>query len=151
MNGMNGGKDKYILLIEDNMDDVSLVQRAMKKNHIANEMLVARDGEEALEFLLRDGELQGKKMTTLPVVTLLDIKMPKIDGLEVLREVRATERIKLMPVVVLTSSSEQQDLIESYKLGANSYVRKPVDFDQFLEAAKQLGLYWIVLNEPSSS
>jgi two-component system, response regulator len=147
---MNAQKSKHILLVEDNEDDVLLVERAMKKNHIVNEIRVARDGEEALEYLFHNGELQGKKMVNLPVVTLLDIKMPKVDGLEVLREIRGSEKTNLIPVVVLTSSSEQQDLIESYKLGANSYVRKPVDFDRFLEASKQLGLYWIVLNEPAS-
>lgn len=148
---MNPVKGKYILLVEDNGDDILLIKRAMSKNRILNEMIVARDGEEALDFLLHGGALQGKTMTNLPVVTLLDIKMPKVDGLEVLRQIRALEDTKLMPVVILTSSSEQQDLVESYKLGANSYVRKPVDFDQFLEAAKQLGLYWIVLNEPMTS
>jgi two-component system, response regulator len=145
---MNGTKGKYILLAEDNEDDILLVQRAFEINHITNELLVARDGDEALDFLYRSGDLQGKKMANLPVVTLLDIKMPKVDGLEVLREIRGHQVTRLMPVVVLTSSSEQQDMIESYKLGANSYVRKPVDFDQFLGAAQQLGLYWMVLNEP---
>jgi two-component system response regulator len=145
---MKGTEEKYFLLAEDNKDDVLLIKRAMTKGNILNEMVVARDGEEALEFLFNQGELQGKKMTRLPVVVLLDIKMPKVDGLEVLQRIRAEEKTKLLPVVILTSSSEQRDMIESYKLGANSYIRKPVDFDQFLEAAKQLGLYWLVLNEP---
>jgi len=134
-------KEKTILLVEDNPDDVELTLRALKKNNIANEVIVARDGQEALDFLL------GQDGRDLPEVVLLDLKLPKVDGLEVLRRVRDKERTKLLPVVVLTSSNEDRDIVSSYNLGANSYIRKPVDFEQFIEAVKQLGLYWLVLNE----
>jgi two-component system response regulator len=137
---------KSILLVEDNPDDEELTVVALRKSHIANEVVVARDGEEALDYLFATGPHVGS--TFLPAVILLDLKLPKIDGLEVLRRLRANERTRRIPVVVLTSSKEQEDVVESYNLGANSYVRKPVDFDQFLEASKQLGLYWLVLNEP---
>jgi CheY-like chemotaxis protein len=133
---------KYILLIEDNLDDEALTLRALKKNNIANEIVTARDGAEALELLL------GKDAKQPPALVLLDLKLPKVDGLEVLRRIRADKRTALVPVVILTSSKEEQDLIASYKLGANSYIRKPVDFNQFVEAVKHLGLYWLVLNEP---
>jgi two-component system, response regulator len=129
---------RRILLVEDNPDDVELTIRAFKKNNIANDIVVARDGAEALE------QLQAAE---LPAVVLLDLKLPKVDGLEVLRRVRANERTALLPVVILTSSREERDLVSGYSLGANSYVRKPVDFAEFLEAVKQLGLYWLVLNE----
>jgi len=134
--------NKKILLVEDNPDDVALTLRALKKNNIANEVIVAKDGIEALDYLL------GDNATSVPAVILLDLKLPKIDGLEVLERLRKDERTKFAPVVVLTSSKEEQDLVRSYKLGANSYIRKPVDFIQFSEAVRQLGLYWLVLNEP---
>lgn len=132
--------DKTILLVEDNPDDVTLTQRALGKHKLANRLVVARDGVEALEHLF-DRERH------LPEVVLLDLKLPRIDGLEVLRRVRADARTRLVPVVVLTSSDEERDMVASYELGANSYVRKPVDFEQFVEAARQLGLYWLVLNK----
>ncbi len=140
--------DKIILLVEDNADDEILTLRAMKKNNIGNEVIVARDGVEALDYLFRTGPYEGKILSEMPQVVLLDLKLPKLDGLEVLRRLRADERTKLLPVVILTSSNEEQDRITGYALGANSYVRKPVDFKQFMEAARQLGLYWLVLNEP---
>lgn len=133
---------KTILLVEDNPDDEALTLRALKKNNIMNEVVVARDGEEALAYLTT-----GPGSRELPQIVLLDLKLPKLDGLEVLRSIRATDWTRRLPVVVLTSSREERDLIASYNLGANSYVRKPVDFGQFLEAVKQLGLYWLVLNE----
>jgi len=140
--------DKIILLVEDNPDDEKLTLRALHKNKISNEVVVARDGVEALDYLLGNGSGGGNNLKPLPQVVLLDLKLPKLDGLEVLRRLRAHERTKLLPVVILTSSNEEQDRITGYGLGANSYVRKPVDFNQFMEAARQLGLYWLVLNEP---
>jgi two-component system response regulator len=140
--------DKIILLVEDNPDDEKLTLRALQKNKISNEVVVARDGVEALDYLLGNGSGGGNNLKPLPQVVLLDLKLPKLDGLEVLRRLRAHERTKLLPVVILTSSNEEQDRITGYGLGANSYVRKPVDFNQFIEAARQLGLYWLVLNEP---
>jgi CheY-like chemotaxis protein len=137
-----------ILLVEDNPDDELLTIRALKKNRIYNEVIVAHDGVEALDYLFGTGQYAGRDVSLLPHVVLLDLKLPKIDGLEVLRRLRANPRTRLLPVVVLTSSKEEQDLIASYELGANSYVRKPVDFMQFVEAVRQLGLYWLVLNEP---
>ena len=140
-------KNKVILLVEDNPDDEALTLRALKKNNIKNEVVVARDGAEALEFLFGTGKYTGRNTDLIPQVVLLDLKLPKVEGLEVLRQVRADRRTKLLPVVILTSSNEEQDRIQGYDLGANSYVRKPVDFSQFLDAARQLGLYWLVLNE----
>jgi len=139
--------NKIILLVEDNPDDVALTLRALKKNNIANEVIVARDGEQALEFLTATGRYAGSKAANLPEVVLLDLKMPKVSGLEVLRAVRANPATRLLPMVVLTSSAEERDIIASYELGANSYIRKPVDFNQFLEAVRELGLYWLVLNQ----
>ena len=138
---------KIILLVEDNPDDELLAIRALEKNKIMNDMVVARDGAEALDYLFGAGVYTGRDMSVMPQIILLDLKLPKIDGLEVLRRLRKDERTKLLPVVVLTSSKEERDLIESYSLGANSYIRKPVNFAQFTEAIRQLGLYWLVLNE----
>jgi CheY-like chemotaxis protein len=135
-----------ILLVEDNPDDETLTRRALAKNNIQNEVIVARDGAEALDVLFGTGPHAGHP--TAPELILLDLKLPKIDGLEVLRRVRANEGTRLLPVVILTSSREERDLISGYGLGANSYIRKPVDFAQFVEAVRQLGLYWLVLNEP---
>ena len=138
---------KIILLVEDNADDELLTLRALAKNNIMNEVIVVRDGAEALDFLFGQGAYDTRDLQVMPTVTLLDLKLPKIDGLEVLRQVRANERTRLLPIVILTSSKEEQDLLSGYRLGANSYVRKPVDFAQFVDAVRQLGLYWLVLNE----
>ncbi len=142
---------KTILLVEDNPNDEMLTIRALKKNNILNEVIVARDGVQALDYLFAEGEHEGRNMSDQPQVILLDLKLPKIDGLEVLKRIKTDERTKLLPVVVLTTSNEDQDLISSYQLGANSYIRKPVDFDQFIKAVGQLGLYWLVLNEAPPS
>ena len=139
---------KIILLVEDNPDDEELTLLAFKKCNVANEVVVVRDGEEALDYLFGTGAHAGHDLSVMPTVVLLDLKLPKRDGLEVLKCLRANERTRRLPVVILTSSREQQDVVESYNLGANSYVRKPVDFIQFIEATKHLGLYWLVLNEP---
>lgn len=139
---------RTILLVEDNPDDVDLTLRAFKKNNILNEVVVVSDGAMALDYLFGTGTYAGRDMARMPSVVLLDLKLPKVDGLEVLRRLRADERTRLLPVVILTSSKEEQDLINGYKLGANSYIRKPVDFNQFMEAARQLGMYWLVMNEP---
>jgi CheY-like chemotaxis protein len=136
-----------ILLVEDREADVVLTLRAFRKSGIANEIVVVRDGEEALDYLFATGPYAERDASSNPEVILLDINLPKIDGMEVLRRLRADERTRRLPVVVLTSSAEQSDMISSYNLGANSYVRKPVDFDQFVEAGRQLGLYWLLLNE----
>ena len=138
---------KVILLVEDNADDELLTLRALKNNNIRSEVVVARDGVEALEYLWGDGNPGEPSRGRLPEVVLLDLNLPKLDGLEVLRRLRADARTKLVPVVILTSSNEERDRLAGYQLGANSYVRKPVDFEQFSEAARQLGLYWLVLNE----
>jgi CheY-like chemotaxis protein len=143
--------NKTILLIEDNPDDEALTRRALQKNHRIKEVIVAHDGVEALEYLFASGVHAGRDTDMLPQVVLLDLKLPKIDGLEVLRRLRVDERTRLLPVVVLTSSNEEQDLINSYHLGANSYIRKPVDSVQFSEAVRQLELYWLLLNEPPPS
>ncbi len=140
--------DTKILLVEDNPDDVELTLRALQKNNILNEVVIARDGVEALDYLFGTGAHAGRDPTDIPAIVLLDLKLPKVEGLEVLRRLRADTRTELIPVVILTSSKEEQDLINSYKLGANSYVRKPVDFVQFTKAVLQLGLYWLLLNEP---
>jgi len=140
--------DRLILLVEDNADDEVLTVRALKKNNLVNEVVVARDGVEALDYLFGTGAYAGRELSVQPGVILLDLKLPKLDGLGVLRSLRADERTKRLPVVVLTSSKEHQDLLQSYGLGANSYIRKPVDFNQFTESLRQLGLYWLVLNEP---
>lgn len=139
--------EKAILLVEDNFDDEALTLRALKKNNIMNEVVVARDGVEALDYLFATGVHKTRDQKVLPEVVLLDLKLPKLDGLEVLRKIRADRRTKLLPVVILTSSNEDQDRFAGYDLGANSYIRKPVDFNQFIEAVRQLGLYWLVLNE----
>lgn len=141
-------EEKVILLIEDNEDDVELTLRAFKKNLIMNEVVVARDGIEGLDYLFGTGSYSGRDTGILPAVTLLDLKLPKMDGLEVLRRIRADERTRLLPVVILTSSKEEQDRVNSYQNGANSYIRKPVDFNQFAEAVKHVGIYWLLLNEP---
>ena len=141
--------EKTILLVEDNGDDEALMLRALKKNGIANEIIVARDGAEALEYLLGTGN-DGENKIELPELILLDLKLPKIDGLEVLRRLRTDERTQYVPVVVLTTSSEQRDIVDSYDLGANSYVTKPVDFNEFMEATRQLGTYWLLLNRTAS-
>jgi CheY-like chemotaxis protein len=138
---------KMILLVEDNPDDEALTLRAFDKNKITNEIVVVRDGVEALEWLFGEGQYAGRDISHLPEVCLLDLKLPKVDGLEVLRRIRADERTKLMPVIILTTSEEESDRLAGYSLGANSYIRKPVDFSQFIEAVRQLGLYWLVLNE----
>lgn len=142
-------KDRIILLVEDNPNDEELTLRALKKSQILNRVIVVRDGAEALDYLFARGAHASRPASEVPQVILLDLKLPKIDGLEVLRAIRADDRTKLLPVVVLTSSLEDQDLIKSYGLGANSYVRKPVDFLQFVDAVKQLGLYWLVINQPA--
>lgn len=140
---------KTILLVEDNPDDVALTRRAFKKNNIQNEVVVAKDGAEALDYLFARGAHQGRGADRFPQVVLLDLKLPKVDGLEVLRQIRTDPTTKLLPVVILTSSNEEQDRIRGYTLGVNSYIRKPVDFEKFLEAARQIGLYWLVLNQPA--
>jgi two-component system response regulator len=141
-------EDKMILLVEDNPDDEALTLRALKKNNIGNRVVVVRDGAEALDCLFCTGAYADRDPHDMPQIILLDLKLPKVDGLEVLRRIRADERTRLFPVVILTSSNEERDLLEGYKNGANSYIRKPVDFNQFADAIRQLGLYWLVLNEP---
>ena len=140
-------EEKIILLVEDNPDDVTLTERALKKSHILNKLIIAKDGVEALDYLFGTGSWAGRDMNNMPEIVLLDLKLPKIDGLEVLKRIRANEQTKLLPVVILTSSKEEKDLIDGYSMGANSYIRKPVNFNQFADAVRQLGLYWLVLNE----
>ena len=137
-----------ILLVEDNPDDEALTIRALNRNNITNEVFVARDGVQAMDYVFARGTHADRDINDLPRLVLLDLKLPKVDGLEVLRQIRADERTKRLPVVVLTSSKEEQDLVDSYNLGVNSYIRKPVDFTLFSEAVRQVGLYWLVLNEP---
>jgi len=139
---------KIILLVEDNPSDVALTQRALTKSHVANELVVAEDGQEALDYLFGTGVHLGRDVTETPALILLDLKLPRVDGLQVLRQIRADERTRRLPVVILTSSKEEQDVAQSYDLGANSYIRKPVDFTQFVEAIQHMGLYWLVMNEP---
>ncbi len=139
--------DKYILLVEDNPNDEILTLRAFKKNNFLNEIVVVRDGQEALDFLFCKGDYANRDKKHHPQVILLDLNLPKIDGLEVLRQLRANESTELLPVVIMTTSDEQNDLISSYKLGANSYIRKPVELENFMSAIKQLGVYWMVLNK----
>lgn len=139
---------KTILLIEDNPSDIALTKRALEKARIANQLVIAEDGQEALDFLLGTGAHAGRDPTDQPMLTLLDLKLPKIPGLEVLKRLRSDARTRRIPVVILTSSNEEQDVAGSYDLGINSYIRKPVDFSQFAHAVEQLGLYWLVLNEP---
>jgi two-component system, response regulator len=139
--------NKIILLVEDNPDDIELTLRALKKSKILNEVVITQDGVEALDYLFGTGKFAGRDTRVLPQVVLLDLKMPRMDGLEVLGRLRFDERTRLLPVVILTTSNEEKDKVESYKMGANSYIRKPVDFEQFVAAVQQLGLYWLVLNE----
>jgi two-component system response regulator len=139
---------KTILLVEDNPDDEELTLRALRKADVANDIVVARDGSAALDFLYGRGEHAGRDLTRMPAVVLLDIKLPKVTGLEVLERIRAEESTRLVPVVMLTSSSQDEDKLHSYRLGANSYVRKPVEFAAFMQAVAQLGLYWVLFNEP---
>jgi len=138
---------KTILLVEDNSSDIELTKRALGKNHIANELVVAEDGQEALDYLFGERTYAGREITQLPALVLLDLKLPKVGGLEVLQRIRANQQTRRLPVVVLTSSKEEQDLAASYDLGVNSYIRKPIDFAQFAQTIQQLGLYWLVLNE----
>lgn len=136
-----------ILLVEDNPDDEALTMRAFKKSHLANDVVVARDGVEALDYIFGTGAYEGRDVNEKPHLILLDLKLPRLDGMDVLKRIRSDERVNMIPIVVLTSSREQEDLMRSYSLGANSYIRKPVDFNQFVQAVQQLGLYWLVLNE----
>lgn len=145
------GTMKSLLLVEDNPDDELLTVRALKKNNILNDIVVARDGVEALDYLFGTGAYSGRDMSVMPQIILLDLKLPKIDGLEVLKRLRTNEKTQLIPVIILTSSKEETDLVQSYALGANSYIRKPVDFEQFVQAVQQLKLYWLVLNEAPPS
>jgi two-component system response regulator len=141
-------EENMILLVEDNPSDQALTLRALKKSNIRNEVVVARDGVEALDYLFARGDYMGRDPADLPAVVLLDLKLPKMDGIEVLQQIRSNEQTKLLPVVILTSSNEDQDRLESYLSGCNSYVQKPVDFIQFAEAIQQLGLYWLIINKP---
>jgi two-component system, response regulator len=141
-------KNKIILLVEDNPSDIGLTKRAFEKSHIANEMVVVEDGQEALDYLFGGGSYAERDLNDLPALILLDLKLPRVAGLDVLRQVRADERTSRLPVVILTTSQEEQDIAQGYDLRANSYVRKPVDFTKFVDAIQHMGLYWLVLNEP---
>lgn len=142
-------KSKTILLVEDNPSDIGLTRRALEKSRISNDLVAVEDGQEALDYLFGTDPLTGQNVNELPALILLDLKLPKVDGLEVLRQIRADERTHRQPVVILTTSSEEDDVAQSYDMGANSFIRKPVDFNQFAEAVQHLGLYWLVLNEPA--
>lgn len=141
--------ENAILLVEDSPDDVELTRRALQKNNIRNPLIVVQDGAEALDFLFCEGQYADRPSEELPHLVLLDLQLPKLGGLEVLKRIRKDRRTALLPVVILTSSAEERDLVDGYRLGANSYIRKPVDFDQFIEAVRELGLYWLVLNTPA--
>ncbi len=145
---MTPGTDVEILLIEDNPNDVELALRALKKNHLANRLHVVKDGAEALDFIFARGQYSGRSVEAGPKVILLDLKLPKIDGIDVLRAIRADDRTKSIPVVVLTTSSEERDIVETYRLGVNSYIVKPVNFEKFVDVVRELGFYWLVLNQP---
>jgi two-component system response regulator len=145
---MDNLKEVEILLVEDNPNDVELALRALKKHNLTNKVHVVKNGAEALEFIFGTGAYAGRDVNNKPKVILLDLKLPKVDGLEVLRRIKADERTKVIPVVVLTSSTEERDIIESYQLGVNSYIVKPIDFDKFIDAVSELGLYWLLLNQP---
>ena len=145
---MNYLNEVEILLVEDNPNDAELTMRALKKYNLANRVVLITDGEEALDFIFARGAYKNRKVENHPKVILLDLKLPKVDGLEVLRACKSDPRTKIIPVVVLTSSKEERDLVESYRLGANSYITKPVDFDKFVESVSELGLYWLLLNQP---
>ena len=140
--------NKTILLVEDNPDDEALTIRALKQHNVVNDVVVARNGADAVDFLFAQGKFEDRNPSDFPTLVLLDLKLPKIDGIEVLRRIKADERTKRLPVVILTSSQEDKDLVATYDLGANSYIRKPVDFEQFSEAVRDIGLYWLVLNQP---
>lgn len=142
--------DKFIFLVEDNPDDEELTLRAFKKGHVSNPIIVARDGVEALDFMFGNGKFSGRDLSDMPQIVLLDLKLPKINGLEVLQRLRANPSTKFVPVIIFTSSSEEEDIVSSYQFGANSYIRKPVDFQGFADAVHQLGLYWMVLNQTPS-
>ena len=139
---------RILLVVEDNPSDVKLTKRALEQNHITNDLIVTEDGGEALDYLFATGRYADRNVRDLPAVVLLDLKLPKIEGLEVLKQIRANEFTRLLPVVILTLSNQEEDMIASYNLGANSYIRKPVDFKQFTEAVRMLGMYWLLLNEP---
>ena len=141
------GQRETILLVEDNPDDVELLMRALRKNNIANNIAVTRDGAEALDYLYATGKYTERDADEIPRIILLDLKLPKLNGLQVLERIRADKRTELTPVIILTSSKEEQDLISGYRCGANSYVRKPVDFNEFVDAVRQIGLYWLLINE----
>lgn len=145
---MNNKNEVEILLVEDNPNDVELTLRALKKHNLANNVVVVKDGEEALDFVFARGAYTHRDVENSPKIILLDLKLPKVDGLEVLKAIKSDARMKMIPVIVLTSSKEEKDIVNSYRLGVNSYIVKPVDFDKFIEAVTKLGLYWLLLNEP---
>lgn len=145
---MENVNDVEILIVEDNPNDAEMALRALKKNNLTNNVLVVEDGEEALNFIFRNGKYSERIKEAIPRVILLDLKLPKVNGLEVLKEIKSNPETKVIPVIVLTSSKEESDIVESYKLGVNSYIVKPVDFDKFVDAVRDLGLYWLLLNEP---